>query len=355
MVEAISDFEQALNLKKEWDILYKKCPYTTPFQSFAFFESSWLFEQKEGLKLCVIAVHNDNTNQIVAIVPTCIDKKGVLTFIGQAYSDFCSALVLPEYDNYSLYESISVFIKGYSPIRSISLGNLQCNNPLLAAFKPFFIFHTLTEANYYSTLPIIQTQTDCDFVDSFKALNAKRKKNLRVTYKKSLSNTEFRILKHVEGVEYPQEEVNSLVCTMINTGIRTKTYFSDSFLIFWKDLYERNILLIAMITNTHGVQSVNFMFFDESRKEYIKWLMLYKDPKWNMILNLKLMDVLYTQGGATINFARGIYDYKLVNFHPDVKPLFQIECYIEKKIFKRKALGEIIDRLKQIVKLSIKS
>lgn len=354
MVKAISDFEQALKLKNEWDTLYKKCPYTTPFQSFEFFESSWNFEQSEDLRLCIIVVCNDNTNQIVAIVPTYIDTKGVLKFIGQAYSDFCSALVLPEYDNYSLYESISDFIKGYSLIRSISLGNLQSNNPLIGALKPFFIFHSLIDVNYYSTLQIVKAPSDCDFVDSFKALNAKRKKNLRVTYRKSLKDTDLRILKYVKGAEYPLAEVNSLVCSMINSGIRTKDYFSDSFQRLWMDLFECNILLIAMLTNAHGVQSVNFMFYDESCNEYIKWLMLYKDPKWNMILNLSLMEVLYSQGGATINFARGIYDYKLVNFHPDVKPLFQIEIYKDKKIYMRRVLGEIIDRLKQFVKLSIK-
>lgn len=46
------------------------------------------------------------------------------------------------------------------------------------------------------------------------------------------------------------------------------------------------------------------------------------DNTWNMKINLMIADYLYNNGGATINFARGIYDYKMVNFHPDVKPLF---------------------------------
>lgn len=354
MVEAITDFEHALKLKKDWEFLYKECPYITPFQSFAFFDSSWRFEQQKSLKLCIIAVYNDNTKQIVAILPTCIDTKGVLMFIGQAYSDFCSALVLPEYDTYSLYESISDFIKGYSAIRSIRLVNLQCNNPLLAAFKPFFPFIFLTEVNYYSKIQIVKNAADRDFVDSFKALNAKRKKNLRVVLKKS-GVTDYRVLMHVQGDEYPYEDVNRLVCSMINSGIRTKDYFSDSFQRLWMDLYEREVLLIAIITDVYGVQSVNFMFYNEFCNEYIKWLMLYNDAKWNMILNLKLMDFLYTKGGTTVNFSRGIYDYKLVNFHPDVKPLFQIEIHKDKIVYKKKLLGEISGRLKQLVKLSIKS
>jgi hypothetical protein len=182
------------------------------------------------------------------------------------------------------------------------------------------------DCNFYSSIPITQQASDSDSIDAFRYVQAKHRTRLRKTKKTAVSKgARLEILNKNDGKPYPKNEVETLIKVMETAGIRTEAYFSEAMLKFWQKLYESEVLSLALLYEGETVMSCNFMFYDERRREYIKWIMLYRENNWNMILNILLVDHIYTQGGGSINFARGIYDYKLSNFHPDVKPLFCVK------------------------------
>ncbi|MDE7126140.1 MAG: hypothetical protein K2O12_06655, partial [Muribaculaceae bacterium] len=178
----------------------------------------------------------------------------------------------------------------------------------------------------YSTIPIFSKDSDSDSIDAFRYVAGKQRKKLRS--KKKLIDTEctFEIRRKKDGSAYPGREVEQLVGHMISEGIRVKEYFSDEMLAFWERLYDSDVLCVALLYKGGEIVTCNFMYYDERHREYIKWLMLYRENSWNMAINIKIAEYIYKNDeGATINFARGIYDYKLVNFHPDVKALFCVK------------------------------
>lgn len=354
MFDIIKEEKTFLNLREDWCSLFSQCHGTTPFQSFDYVYSFWKLMSSSHYSLYILVLSHDNTRTVEAIFPTALSDKGVLSFIGQDYSDFCSAIVHPDFDNYTTYELLSHQIKKDAQIKSAVLGNLQGTNPLLSVLKPFFSYHIVSICSFYSIINICPKEKDSDFVDAFKSLNAKGRKNLRTINKKNNTNLVFSILRKSENHIYPQTEIESLVSLMINDGIRTREYFSEKMLSFWKELYEKKLLIISVLSTEGITQSVNFMYYNESRNEYIKWIMLYRDSKWNMVMNLRIAESLYQRGGATINFARGIYDYKLVNYHPDVCPLFQLTIIKEKKEMLVFEVHNAIEHIKNVIKILIK-
>lgn len=323
----VNDINVLIQYKEEWDKLFEKCVYTTPFQEFDFIFSSLTCLKENKEKLYILIVENKNTKafcKFSAILPTCITKMGELRFINAAHIDFCSSLVLPECDNYSLYQDIARYISSDKKIKYVNFENLKADNPLVSALKPFFKLCLIHDQCYYSSVPVIPLETDKDTIDAFRHLNAKEKKNLRVCKSKNTENSDFYIFRHENGDMYPSKHILYLVEHMIDEGIRKRKYFSDSMLQFWERLYECDLLVVSLLCVDGEVKSCNFMYHDKKRNEYIKWIMLYVANKWNMVINLMIQEQLYKDGGGIINFARGIYDYKMVNFHPNVSVLFRV-------------------------------
>lgn len=324
MLKVIESFDKDNNLQSEWNRLFGVCQYVTPFQTFDFVSTIWKYISSKEESLYIIVAVDDRTNEYKAIFPMSIDTKGVVRFICQDYIDFCSAIVNPIHDNYTLYEEVGKFISQAKNISEVNLLNLKHDNPLLSTLTPFVSCIHVKECSYYSTLPIFPSDTDKDFLDSMKSLNAKKKKNLRRDYCKTRESNELFLFGKKNGNPYPQGIVYELTTLMINKGIRSKDYFSGQMLELWNELYDKGVMDIAVLYHQKKVKSVNFVYKDRKCSEVIKWIMVYEDNIWNKSINLMIAEHLYNKGGYTINFARGIYDYKLVNFHPNVKTLFNV-------------------------------
>ncbi len=321
MIKILKTKEELVEYKSVWDSIYNSDSNATPFQKFDFIFASIDLTVTGSQQLYVLLVKDDSINKWLAAFPLVIDKKGILHFINSAHSDFCSPIVCDEFNNYNLYDEVASFIKGEEKIKGLKLDNIGTSNQMLAVMKPHFKFMIAYDMNYYSSIPIYKLDSDKDSIDAFRYVKSKRHKKLRKSIKE-VQNCKFVIARKSEGVPYPEADVQYLVNKMLSDGIRVKEYFSSAMLSFWKMLYESNVVCMAMLYEGNEIRTCNFMFYDEKRNEYIKWLMLYKEGRWNMIINIMIADYLYQNGGGNINFARGIYDYKLENFHPDVKPLF---------------------------------
>lgn len=322
MIQVIQTEPELQCIKPYWNHLFEDSVKASPFQHFDF-----IYAAVKALgnisDIYIICVRNDSTNHLEAIFPFCLEY-GVLRFINAAHSDFCAGVIASDCNIYKICESLAEHILNSLVIKKVELINLLPNDPLLAALKPFAKTCFVSDCNYYSTINICQQDKDKDFIDAFRNVNAKQRKNFRTLLKKNDGNVLFKIYDSKNDDEYPQEIVNYLTEKMICDGKRVRSYFSENMLRFWKELYDKGILIAAVLQINGEIKSLNFMYYDTKRKEYIKWIMLYIENHFNLLINLYIAKYIYEDGGATINFARGIYDYKLVNFHPEVKPLFRL-------------------------------
>lgn len=331
MIKIITKEEDFIALKPVWNNIYDECSYVTPFQSYDYIRLSWDFCKSQATKLYILEVCHTNPSCIIALFPTCLGKKGNLTFVNAPYTDFCDAIISPQHDNYNLYQEVSDFIKKDKNIKYVDFYSLQSNSKLLSSFAPFFGSIYIDNINYYSKLNISPRNSDKDFIDSFTSLKAKGKKNLRKCKEGLDTLFEFKLFSKKNGNLYPEHEIKVLVDYMISNKMRSKDYLSDNLLQFIKGLYASELLTISLSIHKNEVKSCNFIFFDAKNNEYIKWIMIYKNSLWNMSSNLYLANHIYNQGGGIINFARGIYDYKMTNFHPDVYTLYHM-CIFKKNI-----------------------
>ena len=351
MIQIIESTQEWSDFRTEWDVLYELSS-TTPFQSFAFLFSSWGMLSHDNI-LYIIVIKREQNKELQAIFPTYLDKKGILRFINDKYSDFCSALFANKEDNYNTFKEFSDYILSDNKIKGVFFNNLVHNNRLLSSLRPFFKLVQVVDCNYYSTIDIYKEETDKDSFDSIRNINASRKKKLRKAIE-PLSNASLKIMTKNNNDLFPEEEIECLVDCMVSKGIRSKSYFSSEMIAFWRKLYDRDVLTVGCYYESGLIHSINFMFYKKSENEYIKWIMLYRDNSDNMKLNLMLIDNIYRNEGGRINFARGIYDYKMKNFHPDVYPLFSV--YVSKSKMRYLVNTFIINikYLKQVVKSIIR-
>lgn len=324
MIKVIVNGEELRDFEEVWHGLYAEVPCVTPFQKFEYIRASISFMGTDKYRLHIICIKDDSTNRWVAIFPLCLGRNGILYYINYHHSDFCLPLIHPDFDHYNLYKELSEYFQSNNVIRGIRWDNLLSNSQLLSVLKSHFRYSIVHDINYYSSIPIYATSSDKDFIDAFRYVAAKQRRTLRKTLSKIETDCEFTILSAQNGDSYPERQISEIVHKMVDDGIRAEEYFSERMLFFWKQLFEDGVLSIAMISRVGEVESCNFMYYDKKNNEYIKWIMLYVESSWNMKINIMIARYIYENGGAAINFARGIYDYKLVNFHPDVKPLFRV-------------------------------
>lgn len=324
MIKLIKDLESLSNFKEEWTALYQVVDSVTPFQKLEYITASFKNITLNSDKLNIVCIKDDPTNKWIGIFPLILNQYGILEYINARHTDFCVPLIHPDYCHYSIFKEFSEYIYSDTTIRGINWINIPSQSSILSALKPHLKYLIVHDFNYYSSIPIFSLKSDKDYIDSFRFIQAKQRRNLRKIVSKIGENCEFGVFSKNKGDDYPVSCVNQLVDRMIADGIRAREYFSPKMLNFWKCLYENNILTMAIIKENGEPRSCNFMFYDEKHNEYIKWIMLYTENSWNMKINLLIAKYIYDKGDGTINFARGIYDYKLVNFHPDVKPLFRV-------------------------------
>lgn len=324
MIKVISNKTTLADFENEWNNLFEIDATVTPFQSYEYIISSIDFEKDTKSTLHIIFIKDDPTNQWVAIFPFKLNNNGILHYINCAHTDFCAPIIHPDFKHFNLYKELCNYISENTQIKGLDLTNQTSGNQLLSVLKPHFKYTIVHDINYYSSVPVYALPNDKDAIDAFRFVQSKQRRNLRKILSQIDNDCEFCILSTKSGDRFPEKQINHLVNKMISDGIRAREYFNESMLSFWKHLYEYGILSIALISHNGTIESCNFMFYDQKHNQYIKWIMLYVENSWNMKINLKLTQYIYNNGNAEINFARGIYDYKLVNFHPDVKPLFRV-------------------------------
>lgn len=351
MIKVIRNIEELDKFKGVWDNLYAIDNYATPFQHFDFIRLSLELSKTGTNSLNIIAIKDDAKKIWIAIFPFIVNKKGDVRYINDTHSDFCAPIIHPEFRHYNLFKELSEYIENDNKIKKLNLMNMKADCCMLSVLKPYFRYSICHDINNYPCLPISALNTDEDEIDSFRFIHSRQRKKLRKLKEKVLSDCNFEILSSTQGKPYPYQEVQGVSSKMISDGKRVRDYFSDSFMEFWEKLYEKGLLSVAVLKRGDEVLSCNFMFPDKKHKEYIKWLMLYTENQWNMVINILIAEHIYhSEDIEGINFARGIYDYKLTNFHPDVKALFCLRIAKTRWGHIRNMLAVAIHYAKPVVK-----
>lgn len=351
MIKVITNKDSLIEFSSSWGVLYEGCPYSTPFQKFEYIVHSIDFSLGKDDQIYIIAVKMPQANKWVAVFPLYIDAKKTLRFINARHSDFCAPLILPQYDHYNLFVEVSDYIKHDGRIKAIVFENLTVDNPLVGMLKSEFKYIITYDFNDYSTVSIAKASGDVDSVDAFRGVPSKRRGKLRKIKREKNTNCVFEIFSKSHGQVYPQKYIDDLVDHMISSNMRAREYLSDIMLAFWEKLYESGVVDVAILYQNDVVVACSFLLVDEKKREYIEWIILYRDKSWNVSICLQIEEYLYSnEENSIFNFARGIYDYKLVNFHPDVKPLFRVMIAKTKWGHFKNIMATAIHYFKPIVK-----
>lgn len=322
MIQVIKERQELLGIKEQWDRLFEIADHTTPFQSFDYTYAS--LDLVINSELHVIILKAEDEKDIRAIFPCVLTSKSVLEFINARHTDFCGPIISPKFDNYSLYKEFSEYISNNKDIKGCLFENIMYSTPLTATLKPKFPFMITRDCNFYSYFTVKHQSKDKNFIDSFSTLTAKQRNYMRKEYKEFKNNCTFLILSSDNNDPYPEDYIKHLVHSMIDSEIRSQNYLNSNMTSMWKKLYDSGILTFALLIDNDSQEPITcgFMLIDKKRNDYIQWLILYKESYWNKRTYIALSEYLYAHNGGIINFARGIYSYKIIHFHPDVKPLF---------------------------------
>ncbi|MDA0890647.1 MAG: hypothetical protein O3A52_05805, partial [Bacteroidetes bacterium] len=89
-------------------------------------------------------------------------------------------------------------------------------------------------------------------------------------------------------------------------------------------------------------------FILRSANEYLFWIDMYDNSKMINIYNyISFIERISQENNIKINFGRGVYDYKVTNFKPDIKQLFAFYIFSNKL---QLLIFLFVDNIKEILK-----
>jgi hypothetical protein len=335
-IRIISEIHEFFDYKDQWDAIFKNQNYSF-FQSFEFNYYSWITElcNDKLNSLCIVLIEN---NEIAsAIFPLYIDSKMRLRFINDRHADFCDVLSDKKFDFENILSEISNQLK-FDSVHFINLKkdsflyDLYVKNTLRnCRLKPFAMYSDLVIPNGSFPSNVIRYRS-------------KQKTEFRRIKKKNIDK-DYRLLLKVDA-DFPINEIHQLRERMIELGLRKGNFLDEERLLLLKQLYNSNRILVSMVKNKSNIHAISFILTNES--EYLFWIDMYDNTKMINIYNYILfMENISCDNNVKINFGRGVYDYKVENFKPDIKQLFAIYIY-ENQL--QLSLFLFIDKIKDILK-----
>jgi len=116
---------------------------------------------------------------------------------------------------------------------------------------------------------------------------------------------------------------------MIDSGIRNERFLDKNFLKLIEILYNSSGLNVSKVVYNDDVVAISLIF--KQKDSYFFWVDLYNDLKMiNLYHNIKFIKSITKLSAATFNFGRGVYNYKLQNFAPELKILVDFSTFENK-------------------------
>ena len=315
-VRIISEIQEFLDYKDKWNAIFNKHDYSF-FQSFEFNYYSWINELSKNKlnRLCIISLKNNGL--VFAILPLYIDSKRRLRFINDIHADFCDVLSNKKFDFENILSEISNQLK-FDSVYFINLtkysflyGLYEKNTLRNCRLKPFAMYSDLVIPNG-------------SFPGNVLRYRSKQKTEFRRVKKKNIDKDYQLLLK--DDADFPINEIHQLRERMIELGLRKANFLDEDRLLLLKQLYNSNRILVSMVKNKSNIHAISFILTNEN--EYLFWIDMYDNTKMINIYNYILfMESISFDNNVKINFGRGVYDYKVENFKPDIKQLFALYIY----------------------------
>ena len=339
-IRIISEIQEFFAYKYQWDAIFNNQDYSF-FQSFEFNYYSWITElcNNKLNSLCIVLIEN---NEIAsAIFPLYIDSKMRLRFINDRHADFCDVLSNKKFD----FENILSEISNQLKFDSVHFINLT---------KDSFLYHLYKENKSNNNLIKPFAKYSClvipegIFPNNVLRYRSKQKTEFRRVKKKN-TDKDHHILSKGDA-DFPISEIYQLKERMIELGLRKINFLDEDRLLLLKELYNSNRMLVSIVKNKSNTHAISFILRNEN--EYLFWIDMYDNAKMINIYNYILfIENISSENSVKINFGRGVYDYKIGNFKPEIKQLFAIYIY-ENQL--QLSLFLFIDKIKGILKLIYK-
>ena len=340
-IRIISEIKEFKQIQKDWIDLFYLGDYSI-FQSFEFNYYSWEAELSKNKQnsLCIVVVEKQDI--LVAILPLYIDYRKRLRFINDRHADFCDLLIN---DNCDLGIILS-YIRKKVPYNSVQFINLKEDAFIYDFYKKRDVKNGyVKDFEQYSDLVL----SGGIFPDNYDRYKSKNKAVFRRIKRKN--NDKAYCLFSKEKETFPIREVNILKERMIRLGLRSPDFLNNNRLLLLQKLFNSDKLLISMIRKDMEIYAISFIL--KNSDEYLFWISLFDNTKMIHIYNYILfMEEISCNNKIKISFGRGIYDYKITNFKPDVKQLFAV--FIFRNQF-NKATFRFFDKTANILKSVYKS
>lgn len=312
MLEVICSKEEFFGLEESWNDLYDRSAGVTPFQSFAFC--------RESLPLLSGGLHIIcwyRKQELMAIFPLYLDRKGTLRFINDRHSDFCGPLMMSQASgDFHMCEAFAEHVRDTSEIRRVRLENMRCDS-FQSSLQLQMKSSLLYSYSRYSLFRVVNGGADKSAVDALSQLTVKEKYRLKnIVSKMEKSGVRWKSYDKSAGDAWPERVITELTDSMVESGIRKRKYFSPQYLAFVKGVYESGQMMISVTFD--GDKPLSCNLYLKNGEEFIDWMAFYVEPSNNAWNLLQFLDRFHADGGGVLNFARGIYKYKIHNYRPSV-------------------------------------
>ncbi len=338
----ISTEKDLFSYKKSWHTLYKKTDLL-PFASFEW-NAKWYSKAYNTSLLYIIFIYESSLNSPLAICPMMIDKTGCLRFIADTHSDYGDFIIDPSIKSYKYNEimkKIAEAIQNEPAIKSIEFKNIAQKNRNIGLFSSLLDYKKIIyQSNAVSFKKIGPKQ---NLFDNFDYLSSKQRSELKRVYKKH-SNLK-RVIYDIRANEFPKSLIEEIVEDMIMNNIRDKNFLNKTLLEVIESLYNEGTMIISsLVDENRRALAMNLILKSRDKSAYLFWIDIYRDiPYINLSSYLYFIEwlTLNKKEPFTIDFGRGLYDYKTKNFIPDIE--LQFTLYYAKNNF---------DFIKYLIKLS---
>ena len=340
-INIISDIKDFKEIQSCWINLFNSESYSA-FQSFEFNYYSWKDELSKNRlnQLCIVLLNDDIG--VCSILPLYIDAKNRLRFINDDHADFCDFITRENINLPKIYS----YLRSEVDFRLISLMNVVRKSNAYEYSQDFNIKNKLVRlTSEYSFLNVEQG----DFPYNVPHYRSHQKHRINKAYRKykDRQSVIFDCQQHM----FPKKDVLYLRDYMIEKGIRAYGFLTDDRLSLIENLYNSGLVVLHFVKQGEHINACNIMI-KRSSDHLMFWIDLYDDLQMiNIFSYIVLIKEASLQNSLFINFGRGRYFYKVSNFAPSFKNLYQI-CLFHNKWHRLRfmMLDYIISLLKFIYK-----
>ncbi len=318
--KVITDIREFKLLEPEWNLLFDRHIYSV-FQSFVFNYYSWkeILTHSSSNSLFIIKIIQNNIS--VGFLPLYNDKTNTLRFINDVHSDFCDIILDKEIDLNNLLQ----FILNDCNQKKLQLINLK-ENSILTQFNNY-------RNQYNFSFSVSEKYSDLEvdkgiFPGNCNKLLSKQKTEIRRIKKKN-PNYKHEVLS-VIYCTFPTNEILILKEKMIKNSSRNNSFLPLSQLNLIKKLYDNQYIEISLIKD-NDVKAISFIM--KNKNESMFWIDLYDDVQMVNLYNyISYISLKSVDNKVSINFGRGMYNYKISNFAPDIRELYALHIFSSKSL-----------------------